>query len=267
VGEKKIREEFYVRRGARNPWARCWHSNNWFYEIAPTELGRTRHSIALRTLRTTQITRTENMANLVRCMSLALLACLAAGQSVEVVSVEGPGVRAGLEQLAEAVAGVRDTVQQKKAQFMDQAGNVYDVVQDTAGMATNMVRDRLGEVYDVTKMAGSWLYEGAANYPSISRQSGREAIDSLRATAADIIDSSGEILRAAKDAIPEFPEKEKMLDRNQWISKMALNQMYMDRCVYMYTHRSLTGCSPDGRRMLTPSLVPIACLQVSRHRQ
>lgn len=179
-------------------------------------------------------------------MSLALLACLAAGQSVEVVSVEGPGVRAGLEQLAEAVAGVRDTVQQKKAQFMDQAGNVYDVVQDTAGMATNMVRDRLGEVYDVTKMAGSWLYEGAANYPSISRQSGREAIDSLRATAADIIDSSGEILRAAKDAIPEFPEKEKMLDRNQWISKMALNQMYMDRCVYKYTHRSLTGWSPDA---------------------
>lgn len=183
------------------------------------------------------------MPSLVHCLCLALLLSLAAGQSIEVVSVEGPGVRAGLEQIARGIAGLQNAAQQKKSQFVDQAGNVYDVVQDAAGMATNMVRNRLGEVFDVTKMAGSWLYESAANYPEIARQSGQEAVDFLRETAADIIDSSGEILRAAKDAIPKFPEMGQMLDRNQWISKIALNQMYMERCAYMYTFISLAECS------------------------
>ena len=190
------------------------------------------------------------MTNLVRCLCLALLLSLAAGQSIQVASVQGPGVRNGLEQIVQGIAGMQDAAQQKKSQFMDQAGNVYDAVLDAAGMATGMVRNRLGEVFDVTKMAGSWLYESAADYPEIAIQSGRDAFVSLRATATDIIDSGGEILQAAKDAIPEFPEKGEMLNRNQWISKMALNQMYMDRCVY----RWLAGCSRGARSLVSSRL-------------
>lgn len=160
---------------------------------------------------------------------MALFASLAAGQQIQVGSIEGPLVQAGFEQIAQGISGMQGAAQQARAKFVDKAGNVYDAVRDATGRATNMVRNRVGEVFDVTMMAGSWIYDSVASYPEKARQSGQEAVDSLRAAAAEVVGSGGEIMRAAKEAIPEFPSRGQMMDRNQWISKMALNRMYADR--------------------------------------
>jgi hypothetical protein len=134
-----------------------------------------------------------------------------------------------MQQVQEGIAQIQEAYQGKKAQFVDTAGNVYDVVRDAAGLATNVVRNRAGEIFDVTKMAGQWLYSSAANYPEQVRQSTQEAADSLRATTSDFLNAAREISAAAQDAVPEFPSLDQITNRNQWLSKMALNGMYADR--------------------------------------
>ncbi len=173
------------------------------------------------------------LLSLVALLSATLVPVPAARaqSSLQFGSIQGPGVQAGVEKMAQGIAEIQNAANEKKQKLADAAGNAFDAVADAAGAATSLVRDKLGDVMDVTNVAGQWLSDLAKDYPADARQAGVEAAESLRATAESFRSAGSEILDAAKEAIPEFPSKDNLFNRNQWISKMALNRMYMDRFV------------------------------------
>ena len=79
-------------------------------------------------------------------------------------ALQGVGtVAQGVAQVGKAaVNGVAD----KANQFVDQAGNVYTVLKDATGHATNFVMNAAGAIFDVTKMTGTFVLNSALAYPA-----------------------------------------------------------------------------------------------------
>ena len=132
----------------------------------------------------------------------------------------------GLNQISDAA---RNGLQEKRDMFVDTAGNIYSVVRDASGAATNYVKDKAGAVYDVTQLAGSFLMDSITNYPEELRQSVMDSYDAVRETAADFMDAASEIGSAARNAMPKLPPLKKMNEPIAWVQTFALNNLYMEQ--------------------------------------
>ena len=104
----------------------------------------------------------------------------------------------------------------KGEKFVDAAGNVYSVLTDATGAATNFVMDKAGMIYDVTKMAGTFLIENTLNYPKDILESAAETREELMAAAAKGVDAAKALGQFAMDARPTLPPVKEMLHPKAW---------------------------------------------------
>lgn len=119
-----------------------------------------------------------------------------------------------------AVTGVKT----KADKFVDAAGNVYTVLTDATGKASNFVMDSAGKIFDVTKMAGTFLIDSALGYP-------QEVLDALQSGRAELQEFAGMGLDAAQalgqfamQARPELPPMNQLHKPSAW--KDAAQQSY-----------------------------------------
>lgn len=141
----------------------------------------------------------------------------------------------GIQTIKEGIKQIglvsREQIQERQQKFRDTAGNVYDVVRDASGMATNFVKDKAGAVYDVAQMAGEFLLDSIESYPEEMVANARESMNSLVETAKDVNEAMSEIGSAAREAIPELPPIKKMNQPKAWLQKLALNNLYFQKYI------------------------------------
>lgn len=159
---------------------------------------------------------------LLACLVLALSLDLSGAQDVSGIQT----IKQGIEQIG---SSTRSVMLERKEKFIDTAGNVYDVIKDASGMATNFVKDAAGAVFDVTRLAGSFLLDSVETYPEEMRKSARESMSSLTETAQDLNKAMSEVGSAARDAIPKLPPLKEMNKPKAWLQKIALNNLYFQK--------------------------------------
>eukprot|EP00889_Picochlorum_renovo_P001508 jgi/Picre1/28538/NNA_003940.t1 len=130
--------------------------------------------------------------------------------------------------LSEKRENMVNTLEETRNRFRDAAGNVYDVITDASGAATNFVRDKAGTIYDVTQMAGEFLYDSVRDYPGQLRDSAMETYNEFRETAVDTAEAMRTIGDAARDAIPRLPDVTEMHKPMAWARTFALNNLYLE---------------------------------------
>ncbi len=129
-------------------------------------------------------------------------------------AVQGIGtVAQGVQQIGEAS---RAAVQEKVKKFRDTAGNVYEVLTDATGAATNFVVDAAGTVFDVTKLAGSFFFDTITSYPGDLAAGLRESGEDLRKYAKFGADAASSLGQIAMQARPELPDLKEMLKPSAW---------------------------------------------------
>lgn len=156
-----------------------------------------------------------------RAQILALVALVGAAGGVQALgevksteAVKGIGtVAQGVQQIGQAT---QMAVQEKVKKFRDTAGNVYDVLTDATGAATNFVVDAAGTVFDATKMAGGFFFEALASYPEDLITGLRETGEDLRNYAKFGVDAASTLGQIAMDARPELPNLKDMLHPSAW---------------------------------------------------
>ena len=112
--------------------------------------------------------------------------------------------------------------------FVDTAGNVYTVIKDASGSATNFVMDAAGMIYDVTKMAGTFLLDNALNYPNEIKKSAQQTAQDLQNLANTAKGSTQALLQFAKNSRPNLPPVGKdMLHPSAWMNAAKQNAVKM----------------------------------------
>jgi hypothetical protein len=136
-------------------------------------------------------------------------------------AMQGVGnVAQGVAQVGKAaVNGVVD----KANQFVDQAGNVYTVLKDATGHATNFVMNAAGAIFDVTKMTGEFVIDAALDYPGELAESIRETRQDLAKAAQFGANAAAQLGKAAMQARPELPPLKQMHKPNAWIQTAGKN--------------------------------------------
>lgn len=155
-----------------------------------------------------------------RAHILALVALVGAG-GVQALgelkngeAVQGIGTIAqGVQQIGQAS---RTAVQDKVKKFRDTAGNVYEVLTDATGAATNFVVDAAGSVFDVTKLAGGFFFDAVTSYPGDLAAGLRETGDDLRKYAQFGADAASSLGQIAMEARPTLPNVKDMLHPSAW---------------------------------------------------
>lgn len=136
-------------------------------------------------------------------------------------ALQGVGtVAQGVAQVGKAaVNGVAD----KANEFVDQAGNVYTVLKDATGHATNFVMNAAGAIFDVTKMTGTFVLNSALAYPGEMAESMKETRQDL-AKAMEVGAAAASALgKAAMQARPELPPLKQMHKPKAWIQAAGSN--------------------------------------------
>jgi hypothetical protein len=107
-------------------------------------------------------------------------------------------------------------LQKKGERFVDAAGNVYEVLADATGAATNFVMDKAGTIFDVTKMAGGFLLDQALGLPGDVMKGIGETKDEIRGIASDTLETAQALRQFAKDSRPSLPPIKEMLHPKAW---------------------------------------------------
>eukprot|EP00889_Picochlorum_renovo_P003741 jgi/Picre1/30771/NNA_006131.t1 len=112
----------------------------------------------------------------------------------------------------------------KAGKFVDTVGNVYTVLTDATGAATNFVMNSAGAIFDATKLAGTFLIDSALGYP-------QEVLDALRSGRADLqqfagmgVDAAQALGQFALNARPELPPMNQLHKPSAWVD--AAHQSY-----------------------------------------
>jgi hypothetical protein len=130
----------------------------------------------------------------------------------------------GVQQIGQAA---QTAAQQKTQKFMDAAGNVYDVLTDATGAATNFVMDAAGTVYDTTKLAGGFLFDAVKSYPGDVINSVQDSAENLRKFVGMGSDAASALGQFAMDARPELPSLKQMLKPDAWADAAKNSAMKM----------------------------------------
>lgn len=137
----------------------------------------------------------------------------------------------GLGTIAQGVAQIGQAAvtgaQEKQQKFMDAAGNVYEVLTDATGAATNFVIDAAGTVFDTTKMAGGFLLNAAMDYPGDVMSAIGETGQDLRKFAGVGADAAAALGQYAMNARPELPKFKEMLKPKAWADAAQKSTMKM----------------------------------------
>jgi len=107
-------------------------------------------------------------------------------------------------------------LQKKGERFVDAAGNVYEVLADATGAATNFVMDKTGTIFDVTKMAGGFLLDQALGIPGDLIKGMGETKDEIREIASDSLEAAQALRQFAKSSRPTLPPIKEMLHPKAW---------------------------------------------------
>ncbi|KAI8106394.1 hypothetical protein M9435_000938 [Picochlorum sp. BPE23] len=131
-------------------------------------------------------------------------------------AVQGLGtVAQGAMQVGQAaITGAKE----KADKFVDTAGNVYTVLRDATGAATNFVMDTAGVIFDVTKMTGSFIIDAALGYPQELIDSMKEGRQDLQAALAKGMDGAQALGQFAMQARPELPPLNQMHKPSAWMN-------------------------------------------------
>ena len=142
--------------------------------------------------------------------SLLIAATLAAANATDLKS----GIHNIVDGAGNIIEGAANHLENKASQFVDSAGNVYEVVKDTAGNATNLVKDAAGAVFDVSKIAGSFIIDSIVGYPGDVINSARESQAEMRAAMG----AAGNMLGAMAGAayMPSMPPLKQVLHPGAW---------------------------------------------------
>jgi len=145
------------------------------------------------------------------------------GGQAKTQAVQGLGtVAQGAVQVGQAaLTGVKD----KADKFVDTAGNVYTVLRDASGAATNFVMNTAGVIFDVTKMTGSFIIDAALGYPQELIDSMKEGRQELQAALAKGMDGAQALGQFAMQARPELPPLKQMHKPSAWMD--AAGNSYM----------------------------------------
>lgn len=129
-------------------------------------------------------------------------------------------VAQGVAQVGKAaITGVAD----KANEFVDTAGNVYTVLKDASGHATNFVMNAAGAIFDVTKMTGTFVMNSALELPGELRESMKETRQELAAAVQGGLQAASALGKAAMDARPELPPLKQLHKPKAWIQAAGNN--------------------------------------------
>jgi hypothetical protein len=136
-------------------------------------------------------------------------------------ALQGVGtVAQGVAQVGKAaVNGVAD----KASEFVDQAGNVYTVLKDATGHATNFVMNAAGAIFDVTKMTGTFVMDAALAYPGEIAESLKESRQDLAKAMQAGANAAAALGKVAMEARPELPPLKQMHKPQAWIQAAGNN--------------------------------------------
>lgn len=155
-----------------------------------------------------------------RAQILALVALVGAGGVHALGELQNDNTVQGIGTIAQGVQQIgqasRDAVQQKVKKFKDTAGNVYEVLTDTTGAATNFVVDAAGTVLDATRLAGGFFYDAMTSYPGDLATGLKESGEDLRKYTKFGADAASSLGQIAMEARPELPNVKDMLKPSAW---------------------------------------------------
>lgn len=155
-----------------------------------------------------------------RAHIFALVALVGAGGVQALGDLKNGEAAQGIGSIAKGVQQIgqssKTAVQEKVKKFRDTAGNVYEVLTDATGAATNFVIDAAGTVFDVTKLAGGFFFDTVTSYPGELAAGLRESGDDLRKYAKFGADAASSLGQIAMQARPELPDLKDMLHPSAW---------------------------------------------------
>ena len=146
--------------------------------------------------------------------SAASSATAAGYDSSKTAAYQGLGsIGQGISQIGQAAAGSLVT---KADKFVDTAGNVYTVLRDAHGAATQFVMNAVGSVFDVTKMTGTFLIDAAWQYPKDLGNAMMDGFSELQSSLGQGVDAAATLGQFAVNMRPDLPPLNQMHKPSAW---------------------------------------------------
>ena len=146
--------------------------------------------------------------------SAASSATAAGYDSSKAAAYQGLGsIGQGISQIGQATAS---SLVSKADKFVDTAGNVYTVLRDAHGAATQFVMNAVGSVFDVTKMTGTFLVDAALQYPKDLGNAMMDGFSGIQSSLGQGVDAAATLGQFAANMRPDLPPLNQMHKPSAW---------------------------------------------------